>query len=126
MAELEKLSFLRINGVEAPTPRTWSAVDSTFDSDDSVRDETGYLNRTVIRRNQHAPKFSWRLRGKDLSQLLNLIDSEKLEISYFDLKTKKMITFTGYPQATRSVKMVLQASTYDECWFDFECSFIEY
>ena len=55
-----------------------------------------------------------------------MIDSEKLEVSYFDLKTKKMITFTGYPQATQSVRMVLQASTYDECWFDFECSFIEY
>lgn len=77
MAELEKLSFLRINGVEAPTPLAWSTIDSTFDSDDSVRDETGYLNRTVIRRNQHAPKFSWRLRGKDLSRLLQRLAPER-------------------------------------------------
>ena len=52
MADIEKLSLLKINGVEAPTPREWTVVDSDFDSDDSVRDETAHLHRTVIRRKQ--------------------------------------------------------------------------
>lgn len=96
-----QLSWLKINDVEAPTPCEWTVVDSDFDSDDSVRDESGYLNRTVIRRNQHAPKFKWRLCGKDMSELLNMIDSVSLQVSYYDLLKKKIITFTGYPQATR-------------------------
>lgn len=126
MADIEKLSWLKINGVEAPTPCEWTAVGSSFDSDDSVRDETGYLHRKVIRRNQHAPKFKWRLTGEKMSVLLNLINSESLSVSYFDLLTQKEITFTGYPQGTRTVKLILQKKTYKESWFEFECSFIEY
>lgn len=118
--------MLKINGVEAPTPREWTVVDSDFDSDDSVRDETAHLHRTVIRRKHHAPKYKWRLKAKDLSKLLNMIDDTTLEVTYYDLLTRKQITFTGYPQATRQPKLVLQRSTYDECIFDFECSFIEY
>ena len=126
MADLEKLSWLKINGTEAPTPTEWTVVDSDFDSDDSVRDETGFLHRTVIRKKQHAPKYKWRLNGKNLSKLLKMIDDTTLEVTYYDLLTKKLITFTGYPQATRQPKLVLQRKTYDECIWDFECSFIEY
>lgn len=122
----DKLSWLKINGVEAPTPREWAVVDSDFDSDDSVRDETGYLHRTVIRKKQHAPKYKWRLNGKELSKLLKMIDNTSLEVTYYDLLTKAPVTFTGYPQATRQPKLVLQAKTYDACIWDFECSFIEY
>ena len=120
------LSWLKINGVEAPTPRECTVVDSDFDRDDSVRDETGRLNRTVIRTNQHAPKFKWRLKGSDMSKLLKMINSTSLQITYYNLLTKAPITFTGYPQATRQPKLVLQGDTYDNCWWDFECSFIEY
>ena len=126
MAALEKLTFLKINGVEAPTPSEWTVVDSDFDSDDSVRDETGFLHRTVIRRKQHAPKYKWRLTGKKLSELLKMIDSATLSVTYYDLTTKKPVTISCYPQATRQPKLVLQRSTYDECIWDFECSFIEY
>ena len=126
MADIEKLSWLKINGVEAPTPREWTVVDSDFDSDDCVRDETAHLHRTVIRRKHHAPKYKWRLKAKDLSKLLNMIDDTTPEVTYYDLLTRKQITFTGYPQATTQPKLVLQRSTYDECIFDFECSFIEY
>lgn len=126
MAETEKLSWIKIYNEELPTPTEWAVVDSDFDSDDSVRDETGYLHRTVIRRNHHAPKFKWRLTGKELSRLLNLIDETTLQVTYYDLLTKKPITFTGYAQATRQPKLVLQKRTYDECIWDFECSFIEY
>jgi len=51
MADIEKLSWLKINGVEAPTPREWTVVDSDFDSDDSVRDETA--------QNGYTPQTSW-------------------------------------------------------------------
>ena len=120
------LSWIKINGEEAPTPREWTIVDSDFDSDDSTRDEAGVLHRTVIRRNQHAPKFKWRLKGKDMSKLLQMINSTSLQVTYYDLLTKAPVTFTGYPQATRQPKLLLQKDSYDECWWEFECSFIEY
>ena len=55
-----------------------------------------------------------------------MIDSTTLEVTYYDLLTKAPVTFTGYPQATRQPQLVLQRDTYDECLWDFECSFIEY
>lgn len=61
-----------------------------------------------------------------MSVLLNLINAESLNVPYFDLLTQKEITFTGYPQGTRTVKLILQKKTYKESWFEFECSFIEY
>lgn len=117
---------LKINGVEAPMPKQWTTVDSDFDSDDSVRDEAGVLHRKVIRRNHHAPKFKWRLKGKDLSRLLNMINADSLQVTYFDLLTLSEITFTGYAQATRQPELVLSKAMPQESWFDFECSFIEY
>lgn len=121
-----KLSWLKINGVEAPTPCEFTPIDSDFDSDDSERDETGVLHRTVIRRSQHAPKFKWKLSGKELAVLLKMIDATSLQVTYFDIKTQQLITFTGYPQATRQCKLLLQAETYNDCLWEFECSFIEY
>jgi hypothetical protein len=126
MADEEKLSWLKINGEEAPTPREWTVVDSDFDSDYSVRDEVGMLHRTVIRTNQHSPKFKWRIQGKELSKLLKMINSTSLQVTYYDLVTKQPITITAYPQTTRQPKLIRQHSTYDACWWEFECSFIEY
>ncbi|MGN0688658.1 MAG: hypothetical protein ACI4KA_11215 [Oscillospiraceae bacterium] len=51
--------WLQVNGEIMPTPRSFAVTYSTFDSDDSVRNEKGYLNRTVIRKGHTAVDFGF-------------------------------------------------------------------
>ena len=67
MAAIEKLSWIKIYNEELPTPTEWTVVDSDFDSDDSVRDETGYLHRTVIRRAMTLKSTPTALHGQALT-----------------------------------------------------------
>ena len=46
------VGWVKVNGTSLPTPKEFTPVYSDFDSSDSVRDETGYLRRTVIRTGQ--------------------------------------------------------------------------
>lgn len=121
-----QLVWVKVNGTALPTPKEFTPVYSDFDSSDSVRDETGYLRRTVIRTGQVAPKYKWILNTKELSDLLNLIEPEKLNVEYYDPKKRAWTSFVGYAQATRQPKMFRQRETFDACLWEIEISFIEY
>jgi hypothetical protein len=128
---MSELVWLKIDGVKTPTPKSFTPVYSDFDSDNSLRDETGYLSRECIRSSQVAPKFEWVINTKDLKKLLNMIKNEHLQVTFFDPmmlgdENGGMHTFDGYAQATRQPKLVLQKEKYEDCMWSFECSFIEY
>lgn len=134
MADKTPLVWLEINGVptgkeedKLPIPNSFVPVYSNFDSDDSSRDETGYLHRKVIRKGQVAPKFTWKITTDRLSFLLNAIDADVLEVRFFDPKKNALSEVKScYAQATQQPKLVLQKDTYKDCLWEFECSFIEY
>lgn len=129
MAVTEPLVWLIINDEIAPTPRCpngYTPVYSDFDTPNSKRNEVAFLKRECIRRNVVSPKFAWRIKTPELSKLLNMIDHDSLNVKIYDLMTMAMREFTGYAQATRQPSLVLQGKTYKDCWWDFECSFIEY
>lgn len=121
-----QLVWVKINGKDLPTPTEFTPVYSDFDSSDSVRNEVGYLNRTIIRRGQVAPKYKWILNGLELSNLLKTIEPDTLDVEYYDPKERAWKQFKGYAQATRTPKMFRQHNTFDTCLWEFECSFIEY
>ena len=121
-----QLVWVKVNGTTLPTPKEFTPVYSDFDSDDSKRDETGYLKRTVIRKGQVSPKYKWILDGKQLSDLLNLIAPSELQVEFYDPWKRAWITFTGYAQATRQPKMFRPRETFDACLWELEISFIEY
>ena len=121
-----QLVWVKVNGTALPTPTEFTPVYSDFDSDDSKRNEAGFLNRTVIRKGQVAPKYKWILDGKQLSDLLKLIEPTTLTVEYYDLKERAWKTFTGYAQATRQPKLFRQRETFDACLWELEISFIEY
>lgn len=123
---MSDLIWLRIDGETAPTPKAFTPVYADFDSENSTRNEVGYLTRERIRAGQVSPKFSWRIKTADLNKLLNMIENEHLSVTYFDPKENGMKTFDGYAQATRQPTLALWGENYADCWWDFECSFIEY
>lgn len=127
------LTYLQIDGVKLPTPSEYTAVYSDFDSDDSVRNEEGYLHRNCIRTNHSAPKFKWNnITATDLAVILKALHGkEHLQVTYYDplyyaLNNGALHTFDGYAQATRQPTLTLQAERYEDTRWTFECSFIEY
>lgn len=127
------LTYLEIDGVVMPAPSKYTAVYSDFDSDDSVRNEAGYLHRNCIRTNHSAPKFKWQnITATDLAKILGAVNGkEHLQVTYFDplyyaQNNGALRTFDGYIQATRQPEMTLQAERYEDTRWTFECSFIEY
>ena len=118
--------WLQINGETMPTPRTYSATFSVFDSSDSERNNAGYLNRTVIRKGQTAVDFGFRLKTEALKKLLEKTDPDKLNITYYDPRTMPLNSFVGYRGATVKTKLVLQKDDMKDCLWDVDLSFIEY
>lgn len=126
MAQNVPLVWLMINDVLAPTPKGFTPVYSDFDTPNTKRNEVAVLKRECIRKGVVSPKFTWRIQTEALSKLLKMIVPEKLNVKFYDPMTMELHEFTGYAQATRQPSLVLQGKTYAECWWDFECSFIEY
>lgn len=120
------LIWIVIDGVTAPTPKGFTPVYSDFDSKNSQRNEVAKLHRQRIRAGVVSPKFTWRIQTKDLNKLLKMIVPERLNVKFYDPMTMAMHEFTGYAQATRQPTLVLAGEKYEDCWWDFECSFIEY
>lgn len=129
MAGKEPLVWLIIDGETAPPPRYpggYSPVYSDFDSGNSKRSEAGVLRRQCIRKDVVSPKFKWRIKTAELKKLLNMITPERLSVKIYDPKLMGFREFTGYAQATRQPELVSSGEKYEDCWWDFECSFIEY
>ena len=125
----KELIWLMINNQSTPQPRYpggYSPVYSDFDSKNSQRNEIAKLHRRVIRTDVVSPKFSWRIQTIALNKLLNMIKPAKLNVKIYDPMLLGFREFVGYAQATRQPTLVLAGNTYEECWWDFECSFIEY
>lgn len=126
------LTYLMIDGVRMPTPSAYTPVYSDFDSEDSVRDESGRLNRTCIRFQQFAPKFKWQnITTTDLNKILVAVKGKaSMTVACFDpvwyAQNGGLHEFTGYVQATRQPEMTLQAERYEDIRWTIELSFIEY
>lgn len=124
-----ELTWLEIDGKPTPPPRYpggYIPVYSDFDTNSSKRNELAQLKRQCVRKDVVSPKFKWRIRTRELNRLLNMITPEKLNVKIYDPKRMGFRTFVGYAQATRQPELVFPGETYEDSWWDFECSFIEY
>ncbi len=129
MATKEPLIWLMINDEPTPQPRYpggYTPVYSDFDSSNSQRNEVAVLRRQCIRKDVVSPKFKWRIQTVELNKLLNMITPERLNVKIYDPKLMGFREFVGYAQATRQPELVAAGEKYEDCWWDFECSFIEY
>lgn len=132
MANLSKgiQKYIKIGLVELPTPSKYDYTEADFDSPDSKRSETGYLNRTRIRRGVRTIKCKWNaITTEQLNMILAAIEPKVLNVYFFDPKSTtedKMSSFTGYAQATRTSTIILPRYDSSQTLWSFECSFIEY
>lgn len=126
---MEEQTYLKINGVKMPTPSEYDYVEADFDSSDSTRTETGVLVRKRIRRGVLSPKFKWKaLTTEQLNTLLKAIEPTWIQVTIFSPKVTsgdRLVTFTGYAQATRTSSVVLPKNDPGETLWSFECSFIQ-
>lgn len=125
----EKVNWLTIDGVKMPTPSAYKYVEADFDSENSVRSETGILTRDVIRTNVHSPEFTWNtLTTAQLKTLLQAVNqATKHDITVFDPnKDDFQTTFTGYVQATRKIDVVVPRDDPIDTVWKLTLSFIEY
>ena len=116
--------YLKINGVEMPTPSHYDYVEADFDSSDSTRSETGVLNRDRIRRGVLSPKFKWQaITTEQLNTILTAIEPTWIQVSVFSPKATSsdhLVTFTGYAQAKRSPRVKLPRQNPLETLWSFE------
>ena len=122
--------YIKIGQVELQTPSKYDYTEADFDSPDSKRSETGYLNRTRIRRGVHTIKCTWKaITTEQLNLILAAVEPKVLNIYFFDPKSTeedKISSFSGYAQATRTATIILPRYDSAQTLWSFECSFIEY
>lgn len=121
------VTYFAINGTEMPFPSEYEFSSSDFDGEGATRSETGYLIRDVVRTDVMSPTFTWRLQTADMNTLLNAIKPAQLQITITDPSAANGTrTFTGYAQSTRKVKLIRNATSVSEMWWEFSCQFTEY
>jgi hypothetical protein len=79
------MAFLQINGVDMPTPSTFSIALSDLDSDSTKRNEQGILQRDRIRQGIYKLSCNWNaLSQADASLLLHAVSSASFSVTYPD------------------------------------------
>ena len=122
--------YLKLDGVQMPTPSEYTYTEADFDSSDSARSETGVLVRKRIRRGVHTIKCKWNaITTEQLKILQKAVIPETLRVEVFSPTSERgdhLVEYKGYAQATRSSAIVLPRNDPMKTLWSFECSFIEY
>ncbi|WP_124098362.1 DUF6711 family protein [Ruminococcus sp. Marseille-P6503] len=116
--------WLKINGTQAPTPRTCKVGRYDLDSENTTRNEKGVLHRDRIRSGTYKCEYTWRLTTSELSDLTSLLSSETFTAEFYDLTTNTYHTCTMYA-GDRTADTVLSRDSAGGVLVDYSCSLIE-
>lgn len=120
------LTYLKINGVAMPTPRVYSIQRSDLDSENTTRNEAGFLQRERVRSNAYRVSYEWRIQEADLQKLNSYLSNEEFTAEIYDGTTGGYLTITAYASADRVSTLVLPENDPRDNWWDFKCDIIEY
>ena len=112
------LNIVSINGVQLPTPTTYSVDYSDVDSPDTGRSEDGMLHRSRVRSGLAKVKLEWRQLNTDKADLiLNAITPDSFTVVYYFGVQKTATMYAGdkscelvrisYEQAKWNIKVNL-------------------
>lgn len=128
-----KVNWLKINGVKMPTPSGFTYVEADFDTEDSVRSNTGILSRNRVRRGVLSPEYTWNaITTAQLNTILAAIEPVAVQVIAFDPKNTNADTtpyqkeFTAYAAATRKASVVLPRDDPMDTLWKISIAFIEY
>ena len=81
------MALISIDGVDMPTPMTYSIPMEDLDSSDSSRSESGILIRNRVRQGICRLELSWRVDDSDAAVLLGAIQPERVHVAFRDPRT---------------------------------------
>ena len=95
-----------IDGTTLPNPTKYNVSMSDLDSSDTTRNEAGVLVRNRVRQGVTKIELSFMLRGREVAQVLDLIEPAQVSVEYFDprgFEPRKIQAYVG----DRSTNMAL-------------------
>lgn len=115
------MSYLKINGVEMPTPLPYTAMISDLDSDKSSRNTKGRLYRDRIATKRKL-ELEWGiLTDAECKKILNAVAPKEVTVEFIDAQNG-VITCTMYA-GDRNPKVITTSSGI--FWRDLKFSLIE-
>lgn len=121
------MAMIKIDGVEMPTPTTYSVPMSDMNSSDSAYSESGVRFRNRIRQGIVKLELAWRVGGSDASKLLSAIEPSKVGVEYYDPRTSTYQTADMMVE-DRSCKLVTLGNEQapDKNLWDISFSLVQY
>lgn len=118
------MAMISIDGVDLPSPSSYALPDDDLDSEDTNRNELGYLQRDRVRQGIFKVELEWKgITSDDLITIQTAIKPPELQVT--------LITETGSQTKTmyaggRQKKIVKYNSDYHKIRWDYSFNLIEY
>jgi hypothetical protein len=86
-------AMIQIDGVNMPDPSVFKIKEADLDSEDTKRNELGYLQRDRVRQGARSLTLEWDgLTGSDATTVINAVSPVSFRISFPDTDGRKTIT----------------------------------
>ncbi len=118
------MAMISIDGVDLPGVPTYKIPNFDLDSEDSNRNELGYMQRDIVREDIFKLELEWKgIISSQLATIKAALKPKKFQVTF--------ITETGYITKTmmpgdRNIEMVKYDSDYNKIRWDLNCNLTEY
>lgn len=119
------VTYLKINGVVMPTPKSYIVLLSDLDSEKTSRSELGYLKRDRIRANVYKINLEWRVQQKDVIVLRRYLSNSSFNATFYDPTLGGYVIAKMYA-GDKEFTLVQQNDDPAKEWWDVTCNLIEY
>lgn len=116
--------YIRIGSYQPPAPTSYEVQRADLDSENTSRNEAGYMNRDRIRSGVYKIVAKWRLTASQLAPFVTAISGVSFSVRFLDLTTASYVTRSMYV-GDRSASVVVGDNSASEMLVDFAVNFIE-
>lgn len=116
------MALIKIGGVDMPAPARYVVTLSDYDSENTTRNESGYMTRDRVRAGAHKIELEWVLTQGELVKLTKAISPSRFSVTFFDACSGSNKTANMYV-GDRTCEMLKYDNT---TWWRMSCNFIEY
>lgn len=120
------MALLKINGVDMPTPSSFKVPESDLDSQDTGRNELGFLQRDRVRQGLRKIECSWNaLKPAEASILLKAVKPASVLVTYMDPEEATYVNKNMYV-GDRSSEMKIYDDSTGDCRWNISFNLTEY
>ena len=112
------------NAYTLPAPTAYEVQRADLDSENTTRNEAGYLSRDRIRGGVYKIVAKFRVKVSDLQAIISHISGVSFTCTFLDLTTASYQTKTMYC-GDRSASLVVGGSATNDLYVDLSVNFIE-